>query len=237
MWQVLRDHRAIFATLGIAIFAVGATRGARQTVIPLWAEHLGIEPATTSLLFAVSGAADMLLFYPSGKIMDRFGRLWVGVPSMLLLGTAMICLPFAATPIAVGVAAIFIGLGNGIGSGVLMTLGADTAPTEIRAQFLAVWRLIQDSGNATGPLVVSAGAALGSLAGGIIAMGAVGIGAAGALLRWTPRWSVHACRRTREAAGIVSSGPLSGVPEPTVKLHHPNRFRPGKSTDLTQAQR
>lgn len=201
-WQVIVAHRHIFATLGIGIFAVGAARGARQVVLPLWTEHLGMTADVTSLVFGLSGAMDMALFYVSGKIMDRYGRLWVAVPSMILLGAGLIALPFTTTLVAVSLVAALVGLGNGIGSGVLMTLGADTAPGDIRAQFLAVWRVVQDTGNAVGPLVVSGAAAVGSLAAGIWSMGAVSMGAAAAMAKWVPRWSVHANRRTRLAAGI-----------------------------------
>ncbi|MEK8227717.1 hypothetical protein NKG05_18850 [Oerskovia sp. M15] len=38
------------------------------------------------MIFGLSGAVDMLLFYPAGKIMDRMGRLWVAVPCMVVLG-------------------------------------------------------------------------------------------------------------------------------------------------------
>ncbi|MEK8227718.1 hypothetical protein NKG05_18855 [Oerskovia sp. M15] len=96
-----------------------------------------------------------------------------------------------------------MGFGNGIGSGILMTLGADVAPPDVRAQFLGIWRLFQDSGPRSA-LVVSAGAALGSLAGGIVASGTVGLLGAVALARWVPRWSVHANRTTRRRAGIES---------------------------------
>ena len=82
----MRDHRQVLLTLGIAVLMVGAVRGSRQTVLPLWSEHLGLSPATTSIVFGISGAADMLLFYPAGLLMDRRGRLWTAVPSMLVLG-------------------------------------------------------------------------------------------------------------------------------------------------------
>ncbi len=51
----------------------------------------------TSLIFGVSGALDMLLFYPAGKVMDRFGRLWVAVPSMLTMAVGLAVLPLAHT--------------------------------------------------------------------------------------------------------------------------------------------
>ncbi|MHA7133494.1 MFS transporter [Oerskovia turbata] len=199
---VLAANWRVFATLGIAVVMVGATRAARQVVLPLWSEHLGFSPATTSIIFGLSGAIDMLLFYPAGKVMDRLGRLWVAIPCMVVLGGAIVVLPLTSTVAGVAVVAMVMGFGNGIGSGILMTLGADVAPPDVRAQFLGIWRLFQDSGSALGPLVVSAGAALGSLAGGIVASGTVGLLGAVALARWVPRWSVHANRTTRRRAGI-----------------------------------
>lgn len=200
---LVRRHRRMLATLGLAVVLVGAVRATRQVVLPLWSEHLGFAPATTSLVFGVSGAVDMLLFYPAGKVMDRYGRLWVAVPSMLVLGGAIAVLPLTTTLTGVAVVAMVMGFGNGIGSGILMTLGADVAPPGSRAQFLGVWRVFQDSGAAAGPLVVSAVAAAGSLAAGIVTMGAAGLVAAGALALWVPRWSEHANARTRARAAAT----------------------------------
>ncbi|MFJ2953460.1 MFS transporter [Streptomyces sp. NPDC087270] len=200
---VLRDHRKVFLTLGLAVLLVGSVRATRQTVLPLWAEHLGQSPSSTSVVFGIAGLIDTLTFYPSGQVMDRAGRLWIAVPSMLVLGGAQAALPLTHTLTELTVVAMLIGFGNGIGSGILMTLGADVAPPETRSQFLGVWRLCADSGSAGGPLVVSAAASLGSLAAGISVMGAVGIAAAGALLRWVPRYSAFATTGARRASTAV----------------------------------
>ncbi|MPV48565.1 MFS transporter [Pseudactinotalea sp. HY160] len=207
MAQVLRDNREVFATLGVAILLIGAVRGARQVVLPLWTESLGYSPAATSLVFGIAGAVDMLLFYPAGKVMDRLGRLWVAIPSMIVMGLTLLALPLATTFASICVIAVVLGFGNGIGSGILMTLGADTAPAEQRSQYLGIWRVFADSGSATGPLIVSAGAAAGSLAAGIMAVGVLSAGTVAALARWVPRWSVHANRRTRREAGIEPGAP------------------------------
>ncbi len=92
--------------------------------------------------------------------MDRAGRLWIAVPSMVALGLTQAALPLTGGLASLTVVAMLMGFGNGIGSGVLMTLGADVAPPRTRSQFLGVWRLCADSGSAAGPLVVSAAAAL-----------------------------------------------------------------------------
>src|SRR5699024_11970957 len=99
--------------------------------------------------------------------------------------------------------AVLLGLSNGMSSGILMTLGADTAPPGERAHFLGIWRVYQDGGAALGPLVVSGGAALASLAAGIWVMAGGGGLATAALARWVPRWSVHATRSTRRRAGLL----------------------------------
>ncbi|MEX0426031.1 MFS transporter [Nocardioides sp. DS6] len=187
-----RAHQQLFWTLGLAVLAVGAVRAARQTVLPLWAEHIGLDAATTSLVFGVANAVDMSLFYPSGHVMDRLGRLAVAVPSMTLLGVGMMLLPLSHDALLLGVIAVVMSIGNGIGSGIMMTLGADAAPARGRTTFLAIWRLLSDSGNALGPLVPAAVAATATLAVGVSVTGLLGLAAAAGLARWVPRHSTYA---------------------------------------------
>jgi MFS family permease len=205
--SVVVRHRRVFLTLGVAVFLVGSVRATRQTVLPLWAEHLGQTPSTTSIVFGIAGLVDTLTFYPSGKVMDHAGRLWIAVPSMLVLGLTQGLLPLTNGLVSLTVVAMLMGFGNGIGSGILMTLGADVAPPETRSKFLGVWRLCADSGSAGGPLVISAAAGLGSLAAGISAMGVTGVVAAAALLRWVPRYSAFATRGTRSRGSTVAKSP------------------------------
>ena len=117
---------------------MGSVRATRQTVLPLWAEHLGQSPSSTSVVFGIAGPVDTLTFYPSGQIMDRAGRLWIAVPSMLVLGPAQAALPLMHGLAALTVVGMLMGFGNGIGSGILIRLGADVAPPKTRSQFLGV---------------------------------------------------------------------------------------------------
>lgn len=188
---VLREHGRLLSTLGVAVFAIGATRAARPTVVPLWSDHIGLDPQTTSVIFGVSAAIDMALFYPAGRIMDRFGRLWIAVPSMVLLGGSMVLVPLTSGPVALAAVALIMGAGNGLGSGIVMTLGADVAPREGTVRFLSLWRLMNESGHGAGPLLVAA-VATWSLAAAIVGAGLVGLLAAAAVARWAPRWSPYA---------------------------------------------
>lgn len=180
------DHRRIFLTLGLAILLVGAVRAARQVVLPLWADHLGLPPATSSLIYGIAGGMEMLVFYPAGKVMDVRGRRWVALPSMLIMAAGMLLMPLTSSLIPMVLVAMVIGFGNGIGSGMNMTLGADHAPIQGRAYFLGVWRLLADIGAMAGPAMLSLVVSAASLSIGIAVIGGVALGAATLLYRWVP---------------------------------------------------
>jgi MFS family permease len=184
---MLGQRWRVYATLGTGILLLSAIRQARQTVVPLWAAHLGLSPTTSSIIYGVAGAIDALTFYPAGKVMDRYGRRWVAVPATLVLGVSFVVMPFAGGAVSLTVAAMVMGFGNGIGSGIVMTLGADVSPRVGRPTHLGIWNELADIGSGVGPLVLSAVTALAGLGAGIVASGLIGFAAAGALWRWIPR--------------------------------------------------
>jgi MFS family permease len=185
--STMRDHRRVFLTLGIGVLLVSAVRASRQAVIPLWAEHLALAPAVASLIYGLAGGIDMLVFYPAGKVMDHKGRRWVAVPSMFIMGMAMLMMPLTTGFATLLMSSLAIGFGNGIGSGLIMTLGADHSPRHGRAHFLGVWRLMSDIGSSCGPVLLSFLAGSLSLAAGIATTGLIALLAAGTLARWIPR--------------------------------------------------
>lgn len=147
----------------------------------------------TSLIYGLASGVDMLLFYPAGKVMDLMGRRWVVVPSLVIMGAGMLALPLTYDATTLLLAAMAIGFGNGIGSGMMMTLGADHAPRNGRAHFLGLWRLMADVGATCGPALLSLLAATMTLGAGIAANGLLAFLAAGHLAYWIPRV------RTRDA--------------------------------------
>jgi MFS family permease len=190
MVQVVRDHRRLLCTLGLGVMVLGAVRASRQVVIPLWGEQLELAPATISVVFGIAGGVDMLLFYPAGKVMDVAGRRAVAVPCLALLGGSHLLLPFTHSLMAFAVVAMVMGIGNGIGSGIIMTIGADVSPAERRAEFLGAWRLVSDIGTGAGPSVISAVTVLAALGPALMVMGGIGCLGALAMGRWIPRYGI-----------------------------------------------
>jgi MFS family permease len=184
---ILASHRRIFVTLGIGVVLISAVRASRQVVIPLWAEHLGLSASATSLIYGLAGAIDMCVFYPAGKVMDQRGRRWVAVPSTVLMGTALVVMPLSTGFTSLMLTSMVLGFGNGIGSGMVMTLGADVSPEIGRPAFLGIWRLLTDTGGCGGPVLLSAITAATSLTGGVLTSGGIGFVAAAILWYWIPR--------------------------------------------------
>ncbi len=175
---VARGNGRVLLTLGVAASLISSARGLRPVLVPLWALSVGVPPEVVSLLFGLTVAVELLLFYPAGSIMDRWGRFWIAVPCAALMGLAMLAFAVAPSPAGLVVAAVLLGVGSGLGSGVVKTLGADAAPPADRGAFLGLCVLVTDLGGSGGPVLAAGLAAAFSLTDASAALGVVTLGGA-----------------------------------------------------------
>jgi MFS family permease len=186
--QVVARHRRVLLTVGLGVLAIGLARSSRVVVVPLWAEHVGLDAAQTSLVFAAAAFVEVVLFWPAGTVMDRHGRVWVAVPVSVLLGIGLVTLPLTTTLAGVAALALLMGVGNGLGSGIVMTLGADAAPSAGRAPFLGVWRLLSLVGHNGAAVVVGAVAAVATIGVASVTVGVLTLLGGAWLARWLPEY-------------------------------------------------
>ena len=185
--DLVRQHRRSFATAGTAQVCAQMIRQGRQVIVPLYGVTVvGLDVAAVGTIVSISSAIDMSLFIPAGLVMDRFGRKFASVPSFVVMALGMAVLPLATDYVGLLAATAVLGFGNGLGSGAMMTLGADLAPPGSSGEFLGVWRLIGDTGNAGAPLVVGNLADLFGLSVGAWVLAGVGLASAGVLTFLVP---------------------------------------------------
>ena len=186
-WKVAKRESKKLATLGVTSAIIGGLRTARLVGLPLWALSIGLPPATIALYMGIAGALDLALSYTSGQIMDRFGRRWSALPTLLGLSLTFSLLTVATDETTFLAVALLMSLANGVGSGIILVIGADLAPKGERNEFLASYRLLVDSGVAAAPLVISGVTALVGLSFAMFTVSGLGIVGALMAYRYLPR--------------------------------------------------
>lgn len=193
-FDIIRSSRRTFATAGTAIVVLQLLRAARQVLIPLIGESVRLSVSQVGYVFGIMYFLELLFFYPVGIVMDRFGRKVIAVPCLVFFTVAFLALPLVTGFVSMVLVALAAGIGNGLGSGINMTLSTDFAPSRNPGEFIGVWRFIADTGTAGGPFLVGA------------VTGIIGLGGASALVA------------AAGFAGVLIMGIL--VPE---TLHHARR--------------
>jgi MFS family permease len=175
---ILKENRLIFSTAGLAVIVLQLLRTARQAIVPLVGESIGLSVSQIGIAVGIMFAAELVLFYPAGIIMDHWGRKMTAVPSLVLVSLSLMLFPMAASFAGMILIVVVAGIGNGLGSGINMTLSTDFAPSENPGEFIGVWRFIVDLGTTGGPFVVSAVAATLSLGAAAVGIGTIGFAGA-----------------------------------------------------------
>lgn len=173
--SLLLDHKSIFKTAGLAVLLLTVVRSARQLLIPLWGAHIALDPSTIGLVVGSAALIDTCMFPLAGYLMDRFGRKYAAIPCLLFLSCSLLLVPLSQTALQLTLIAMLAGLGNGLGSGITMTLGTDLAPPTGRAPFLSVWRLISDTGSFSGPLIIGTITTATTLTGAFVSSALLGL--------------------------------------------------------------
>jgi MFS family permease len=200
--QVIRTNWQDLSAASVAVTLAQTIRAGRLFIIPLYgADVLDLSVAQVGYIMTTSSLLDVSMFIPAGLLMDRFGRKVAAVPSFGIMAIGVALIPLASDFITLMGATAIVGLGNGLGSGTMMTLGADLAPDGATGEFLGIWRLIGDVGAFTGPVCVGVIAGMTSLKGSAVVLALVGVAAAATL-----------ALLVRETRQVAAPAPVEPVP-------------------------
>jgi len=153
--------RIVTATPGFLLISVisftafFARTGALFNVIPLLAENeIGLAPDQIGLGIGMISIVGLVLVYPSGALVDRFGRKAVIVPSMLCSALAMLTYAAAGTFAAFLVSSACWSAASGISGAAPAAYAADISPKGLTAATMGMYRALSDSGYVVGPLLL-----------------------------------------------------------------------------------
>jgi len=177
---VVNRHRRDFATAGVAAVTLQFIRAGREFIIPVWGGELGLGEAKIGYIATASFAIDSMLFPIVGYSMDKWGRKSTGIPAFIVLSLAIALIPLTGSFGALLAVGLLAGLGNGLSSGFVLIMGTDLSPKENPGEFLGVWRLISDTGGASGPIAIGGIAQVVTL--GVASLATAGVGVFGTLM-------------------------------------------------------
>ena len=150
-------------TACVFAFILMILRNAVPIVVPLRGEQIGLREEGIGVALTVGSIFDFVCFPLAGIWGDRYGRKFPCAVSVTLmtLGFAVMNLrasmvPYLSETGVLLVGNAFAGMGNGVSSGVVMSMGADMAPADLEgaSNFIARWRCLAQAGAFVAPALV-----------------------------------------------------------------------------------
>lgn len=154
MWTIMASKP--FVALAMTTIAVAMmNQGVFMTLFPIASKEVGgLDEAQIGTLVAIASAITLLVSFPNGVLVDRWGRKRSLVPGLLLAGVAAALLALVVDfRTALQAAAVF-GIAQSMTQGANQTYAMDLAPADRRGAFLGVWTSFQSFGAFVGPLAV-----------------------------------------------------------------------------------
>lgn len=140
-----------------------ARTGGIFNVIPIHADvNIGLQPNQIGVGISIATIVGVILAYPSGVLIDRFGRKGVIALSTVFAGAAMVLFAVSDSFLAFLLSSFIWGVGSGVSGAAPAAYAADLAPKAMMAPALSMYRTIADLGYVVGPLLLGVVSDLGS---------------------------------------------------------------------------
>lgn len=157
--------RLLTAQLGFSLIAIVsfctffARTGGLFNLIPTLADNkIGLSSGQIGIGLAMISLMGLLLAYPSGVMVDRYGRKWVIVLSTVISGFALIAFAQAPNFLWFIVACAMWATASGVAAAAPSAYAADMAPPGMNAPAMSMYRMLADFGYVAGPLLLGSAA-------------------------------------------------------------------------------
>jgi MFS family permease len=166
--------------------AVARTGGLFNIIPVLARDRLSLSTDRLGFGLALASLTGLVLTYPAGMLVDRYGRKAVIVPSTVISGIALLMFLRAPSYGWFLAACVVWSIAMGVSGAAPAAYAADVAPAGMNAAAMSTFRMLSDLGYVVGPIVlglaadaVGANATLAATAALLVVVGAV-------FLRWAP---------------------------------------------------
>ena len=145
-----------FVLVGAVSFVNAVARtGALFSLIPiLGRDRLALTTGSIGAGLALASVVGLALVYPSGIVVDRYGRKPVIVPATLVAGLSLGLFLWAPSYPWFVAACVVWGVATGLSAGAPAAYAADVAPAGMNAAAMSTYRMLGDVGYMLGPVAL-----------------------------------------------------------------------------------
>jgi DHA1 family multidrug resistance protein-like MFS transporter len=132
-----------------------ARTGGLFNVIPVLAhDRLGLNADRIGLGLALASLVGLVVIYPSGVLVDRYGRKSVIVPATFMAGISLVLFLLAPSYAWFLAGCVAWSVASGVGGAAPAAYAADVAPPGMNAAAMSGFRMLADLGYVVGPIAL-----------------------------------------------------------------------------------
>ncbi len=153
--RLLAKQTGFMLACMVSLANAAARTGGLFSVVPLLGSmRLGLSVTEIGFALAVGTTVGLVAAYPSGMLVDHFGRKAVIAPATMIAGASMLLFCIAPTYPWFVAASVVWGIAGSVGGAAPSVYAADSAPPGLNATTVGMFRMAGDVGYVLGPLAL-----------------------------------------------------------------------------------
>jgi len=153
--RILTGHTGFMLVSLVSFMNAVARTGALFNVIPVLAQdRLSLSTDRIGLGLALASLVGLVVVYPSGVLVDRYGRKAVIVPASFVAGVSMLLFLVAPSYAWFLAGCVAWSLAVGVSGAAPAAYAADVAPPGMNAAAMSAFRMLADLGYVVGPIAL-----------------------------------------------------------------------------------